>query len=111
MYRSLCTFNLSPVTHSHLYDFDLISTNGWYTPSNKGKYNPNGVTWDHLYRIEDGFANNVPPSIMSHPANAEMLTWIDNKNRKTSQITYEQLLQHIDEYNKTYVEAEKIEFF
>ena len=99
-YRTLCTFTLNPTDHAHLYKFDLIKTNGWYTPANKGTYNPGGVTWDHLYRVEDGFVNHVSPEIMSHPANAEMVTWKENIARKTSKITLNQLLERIRSYNQ-----------
>lgn len=98
-YREACSFNLNPTDHYTLYDFVLIKQVGWYTPANKGTYNPNGVTWDHLYRIEEGFKNKVPPHIMSHPANAEMIPWIENKARKTSQITLEELYNRIKCWN------------
>lgn len=95
-----CRFKLNPKDHASLYNFDLIKTNGWYRPSNSQKgYNPEGVTWDHLYRIQDGFKNHVPSNVMSHPANAEMVTWIENKNRKISVITLDELHQRIANWN------------
>lgn len=95
-YRNLCRFKLNPRENSSLYNFELIATNGWYRPSNhKDGYNPDGVTWDHLFRVEDGFKLGVSPDIMSHPANAEMVTWRENQKRKTSQITLEELRKRI----------------
>ena len=64
-------------------------------PSNKPNPNLQGVCWDHLYRIEDGFSNGVSVEIMRHPANAEMVTWPENKARIISQITLEELLDRI----------------
>jgi hypothetical protein len=91
-YRTRCKFKLNPKDHADLYNFELIKSNGWYSASNsKAGYNPDGVTWDHLYRIEDGFKNHVHPEIMSHPANAEMITWRENQKRKSSQITLDEL--------------------
>lgn len=101
-YRKLCRFDLSPNTHSSLYNFDLIKTNGWYRPSNhKDGYNPDGVTWDHLYRVEEGYKNGISPSIMSHPANAEMVTWRDNRARQTSTISLEELLERISQWSSS----------
>lgn len=99
-YRNFCRFNLNPRDHKSLYDFDLIKSNGWYRPSNHPDgYNPDGVTWDHLYRVEDGFKNQIDPYIMSHPANAEMLIWRENIARKQSQITLDQLYKRINDYD------------
>lgn len=100
-YRNLCRFKLNIRDHRHLYNLELLESNQWYRPSNstKGSYNPKGVTWDHLYRVEDGFANGVDPSIMSHPANAEMVTWEDNIRRRRSSITLEELLDRIENYS------------
>jgi hypothetical protein len=91
-YRQLCKFKVNPIENADLYDFDLVKSNGWYRASNsKAGHNPDGVTWDHLYRIEEGFKNHVDPEIMSHPANAEMVTWRENQKRKSSQITLDEL--------------------
>lgn len=94
-YRQACSFNLNKVDHPSLFNALLIETYGWYTPANKGTFNPNGVCWDHLYRIQDGFKNNVPPDIMSHPANAELVPWTVNTARRQSMITYEELCARI----------------
>jgi hypothetical protein len=91
---------MNPQQHGSLYNFDLIVSNGWYRPANhKDGYNPDGVTWDHLYRIEDGFREGVASRIMSHPANAEMITWRENQQRKRSQITLEELIQRISHWD------------
>jgi hypothetical protein len=104
VYRLQCRFKLNPKDHADLYDFDLIRSNGWYSASNsKAGHNPDGVTWDHLYRIEEGFKNHVDPEIMNHPANAEMITWKDNFNRKSSQITLDELKLRIDKWSPALV--------
>lgn len=101
-YRALCKFNINKKEHPQLFNSTLISKFGWYTPSNKGLYNPTGLSWDHLYRIQDGFSNNIDPNIMSHPANAELVPWTINKSRKHSMITLEELYQRIAKWESGY---------
>lgn len=108
-YRQQCTFSLNKLEHASLFNGPLISKYGWYCPANKGTYNPRGVTWDHLYRIEEGFANKIDPSIMSHPANAELIPWRANKNRKTSMITLSQLLQRVSKWDNN--QRQELEYF
>lgn len=101
VYRLACKFKLNKLDHAHLYDQELLQTFGWYRAANHPLgYNPKGATWDHLFRVEDGFKLGISPSIMSHPANAQMVSWVVNFSRKTSQITYEQLLDRITNYDK-----------
>lgn len=99
-YRRSCKFSISFLKYPHLFDPSLLEQYGWYRASNHPKgYNPNGATWDHLFRIEDGFKLGVSPEIMSHPVNAEMMSWKENRLRFTSIITYDQLLERIDRFN------------
>lgn len=101
-YRSACKFGLNNQDHAELFNSALISALGWYTPTNtKTNRAPNldGVCWDHLFRIEDGYTLRVPPHIMNHPANAELVPWAENRKRLTSMITYEELLRRIDAWD------------
>lgn len=93
-YRQYCKFSLNKNDHSCLFDIDLINLFGWYSPANK-ENNLKGVSWDHLYRISDGWKNNIPPEIMRHPANAELIPHEVNFARKVSQISYDELLERI----------------
>jgi hypothetical protein len=93
-YRRLCNFTLNKKDYPSLYDNTLLKTYGWYSPSNK-KNNLTGVSFDHLYRVEDGFKNNVPPEIMKHPANAELVPHNINQLRQKSTITLDELLLRI----------------
>ncbi len=95
-YRRACKFTISKSEYPHLFNMNLLNEHGWYRASNHPKgYNPNGATWDHLFRVEDGFKLGVDPAVMAHPANAEMISWKDNFARKTSSITYAELLERI----------------
>jgi hypothetical protein len=100
-YRRACKFKISKQTNPELFDKVLLQQHGWYRASNHPNgYNPNGATWDHLFRIEDGYKLGVDPEIMCHPANAEMISWKENFAKKTSSITYEELLERILNYSK-----------
>ena len=99
-YRTQCKFKLSSNQHSELFNLELIQKHGWYVPANHSNpTNLTGVCWDHLYRIEEGYQNRIDPSIMSHPANAELVPWPENKARKQSLITYEELLRRIHQWD------------
>lgn len=101
-YRSACKFKLNNQDHAELFNSSLISSHGWYTPTNTTTRRPpnlNGVCWDHLFRIEDGYKMRVPPHIMNHPANAELVPWTENRKRLTSMITYDELLHRIDAWD------------
>ena len=92
----MCKFNLNKTDHPSLFDSSLINAYGWYNPTNRpGITNLTGVSWDHLYKLSDGYANSIPPEIMSHPANAELVPWKINKDRKQSQISIETLYARI----------------
>lgn len=103
VYRRSCQFKISKTHYPHLFNLDLLNQHGWYRASNHPKgYNPEGATWDHLFRVEDGFKLGVDLAIMRHPANAEMVSWRENFARKKSRITYAELLTRIEEFDKRY---------
>lgn len=100
IYRKACKFNLNNRDHAHLYNSDLIKKYGFYAPKNSTKPNLNGLSWDHLFRIEEGFKLSIPPEIMNHPANAELIPHSINQKRRKSMISYDELLLRIQEYDK-----------
>jgi uncharacterized C2H2 Zn-finger protein/endogenous inhibitor of DNA gyrase (YacG/DUF329 family) len=80
-YRTQCRFNLNPVDNFAMYDFDLIKQVGWYRPANHPKgYNPDGVTWDHLYRIEEGFRHKIDSNIMQRWFLGELTKLVEIRN-------------------------------
>lgn len=100
-YRRACKFKISKTLHPELFKTQLLEQYGWYRAANHPKgYNPKGATWDHLFRVEDGYKLSVDPAVMSHPANAEMISWEENFARKTSIITYDELLSRINKWKK-----------
>ena len=94
-YRRACNFKLNKRDHPTLFDNQLLTEIGWYMPVNKGN-NINGASFDHLYRVSDGFKNNVEPEIMKHPANAELIPHNINQLRRKSVISLEELKRRIE---------------
>jgi hypothetical protein len=101
-YRFDCAFKFSLSSYPNEFDFELIKKHGWYRPKNRGD-NPNGVSRDHMFSIDEGFKNNVDPNIISHPANCELMIHNQNnkKNRKSS-ITLEELKERIKNWDLKY---------
>lgn len=100
-YRRACKFKISKTLYPELFDEKLLKEHGWYRAANhKHGYNPKGATWDHLLRVENGFKLGVDPAIISHPANAEMVSWEVNISRKKSSITLTELLLRIENWKK-----------
>jgi hypothetical protein len=110
-YRLACKFNLNKDNHKFLFKKELIKKYGWYNASNNvvKEFNLNGLTWDHLFRVEDGFVLGISPKIMNHPANAELVPWLVNRKRTESMISLEELKERIYLYENGQIE--KLKFF
>ncbi len=62
--------------------------------------NPTGVVRDHKLSICEGFKNYIDSEIMSHPANCEFLSHIENSRKsRLSSVNIEQLLDDIELWN------------
>lgn len=103
-YRRKCKFTFTPSNYPKEFNLKLIEKHGWYKPSNSKAPNLNGVTFEHLYPVHKGFTNNVPPEVMRHPANAEILLWAENakRYREDTQISLEELHRRIKEFDAKY---------
>lgn len=106
-YGYSCRFNFGISNYPEWFPdaSSLIKKYGWYsTPgSRKGIRNVNGISRDHLYSVSDGWTNNVPPEIIRHPANCELVPHKENQSKKTkSKITLTELYQRIDRFNQMY---------
>ena len=91
------------------FNLDLIDTHGWYTcPGKKRKNkikNILGVSRDHIMSVSYGFKHNIDPAIISHPTNCRIILHTENKKKHNKcDITLDQLLQKIDNWNKKYTE-------
>lgn len=102
VYYRKCLFEFSLNEYPNEFDFKLIEKYGWYSPTNK-KNNISGVSRDHIYSINEGYRNNIPPEIIKHPANCQLLVHSKNisKNKK-SEITLDELKNKINEWNNRY---------
>ena len=101
-YRHECNFKFSVFNYPNEFDLDLIQTHGWYSPSNK-RNNLKGVSKDHMFSVMDGYKNKVSASIISHPANCELLLYSENSKKKdNSSITLHELMVRIERWEKKY---------
>ena len=62
---------------------ELLSTLGVFNC----KTNPKGVVRDHMYSRNSVFNNKVPPQILRHPCNCQIITHSDNIRKKTGRYT------------------------
>ena len=58
--------------------------------------NPNGAVRDHMFSCKEGFLRNIDVKIISHPANCQIITHIENCSKGIRcSITLEELLEKI----------------
>jgi hypothetical protein len=101
-YRADCAFKFSLKDFPEEFDFTLIEQYGWYKAKNRGN-NLNGISRDHMVSVVYGFENNIPVEHISHPANCRLMKHTDNMSKgKKNVISYEELLERIDQWNSRY---------
>lgn len=103
-YRYQCRFTFSMRNYPEWFSYvtDLIKQHGWYSAKNKSD-NPNGCSRDHLYSVAEGFKNGIDPKLLAHPANCHVKPHKKNQSKySNSDITIEQLLTRISEFEKLY---------
>lgn len=106
-YAYLCKFKFSISEFPKWFDGRLIKDHGWYsTPgSRKGLRNLNGVSRDHLVSIDYGFRHNIPPAIISHPANCKLVLHKDNQRKRAScAISVKELMLRTSQFNTLYTD-------
>lgn len=87
------------------YEQDVDRLTGQIYKKYKNIINPNNLTrgrtcgtyqLDHIMSKMEGFANGIPPELISHPANLRMLTATENQSKNSkSHFTKEQLFEAI----------------
>lgn len=98
-YKNDCQFRFSLNQYPDKFDFNLIKQHGWYKASNRGN-NPTGVSRDHIVSIKYGWENNIPSSIISHPANCQLLQQsINSKKKAESWLTIDELRKRIENWD------------
>ena len=108
-YYSDARFRFNVYHYPLEFDLTLIEKHGWYTcPGLKRKSknkNINGVSRDHIISVSYGFANNIDPKIISHPANCRIVSHSENKKKGINcDFTLEQLLEKIKIWDQKYTE-------
>lgn len=95
-YKIVCDFKFNPYLYSNIPGYNLLLERGIYHHLN----NFNGVVRDHIMSKEYGWKNNIDPKLLSHPANCQFLTWIDNyKKGSETALTEEELITRIKEWD------------
>lgn len=111
-YYKATLFKFNVYNYPAEFNLNLILENGWYCcPSKfrKGTKNTNGVSRDHIFSVMDGFYNNIPPEVISHPANCQLSLHVDNlKKGRKSLISIDQLYEKIKSWDKKYKENERV---
>ena len=76
--------------------YELIEQYGMYHSIN----NQSGVSRDHMISRNYGWLNNIPPEVIAHPANCEMIIQSNNASKGTKcSITLEELYERIEHWN------------
>lgn len=102
-YNSMCKFRFNVKDFPKEFDILLLEKHGWFCPSNM-----NGVTRDHMLSISHGWKKDISPSILSHPANCQLMLYETNKEKAwKSSINPNELLKRIEEWNKKYKYSHK----
>lgn len=89
-----------------LVENSLLRTNGVFNPIT----NTNGCVRDHMFGRREGFRLNVPPILLRHPANCQILLNSENvKKARTNDVSQslEDLIQAIQNYTTFWFEQEE----
>lgn len=95
--------------YPQLFDIESLDVHGWYSPKGKsGKWNPTGLSKDHIISVKDAVFNNYDPYYISHLMNCQLITHKENNEKKTtSLITYNELINKVNAYDMS-VEAVRL---
>lgn len=108
LYYKQCNFKFSINDYPDLFNIELLKKHGMYSAINRGN-NINGVNRDHKYSKKNGFKNHIDPYYISHPCNCQLLLHQDNLNKRTkNSISFEELLNEINNFNNIYGEYPNI---
>lgn len=101
-YKLNCKFKFDVYDYPAEFDIGLLEEHGWYRPSNRGN-NLNGVSRDHLFSIKEGFKLGVDTTIISHPANCQLvLHSYNNKKDIKCDISLKELEHKIAKWEGKY---------
>lgn len=97
IYYDECSFRLTQAELTLVPGFALLKSIGVYHSTK----NPNGAVRDHILSRHDAWLNKYDPAHIRHPANCRFITNLENiKKSSSSDITYEELLNRIADWDK-----------
>ena len=100
-YRKDCAFKFK--LNKNIKGYEKISNN---------KKKNNQYSRDHMISIAWGWHNNIPPEIISHPANCNIITCKENSIKGSqNSIEYNDLLKRIDDWNNEIFTDIKVKTF
>ncbi len=91
VYRKACAFTFDVYKLPKIQGYELLKTHKFQQLNNG-----NSIHRDHMVSVAYGFANNIDPKVISHPANCHIMLADDNvKKNSACSITLEQLEERI----------------
>ena len=90
-YKQKCEFKFKVDEYPQLEGYELYEKYGMYSLSNK-----DGMNRDHIISKEYGWEHNIPPEVISHPANCRFISQKFNCMKNSScDLTIEELYDRI----------------
>lgn len=97
-YYEKCRFRFDIDDYPNEFDFKLLNEIGWYS-----EINPHGMSRDHMLSISYGWKKEIPPKIISHPANCELMKYDENLQKGwKSSMNYNDLIRRIKQWDIKY---------
>ena len=94
--RALYCFSFCLSDYPSLFNFALLEEYGM-----RSKSNPDGVVRDHRISVADAIKQNYDPYYIRHPINCKLMLHRDNsKKHTTSSITYDKLIEEVNEWDQ-----------
>jgi hypothetical protein len=99
IYKAACAFKFKIYDYPEISGYQMLVEKGiWNSMTNK-----DGVVRDHIISKEFGWRNQISPEIISHPANCQFISHIDNtKKGANCDLRLEDLLIRIKIWEATH---------
>ena len=96
IYKDACAFKFSPYDYPAVLGYKLLLQHGIYNHHT----NRQGVVRDHIVSKEYGWNNKISADVISHPANCQFITNVENcKKGAESHMSYSDLLERIEAWD------------
>lgn len=79
VYYAACRFLFDPYMYDFLPGYNLLLEKGIYHPTE----NTQGAVRDHILSKAYGWANSIDPIVISHPANCQFITNLENVQKSS----------------------------